>query len=151
MLTKMARISNDWNTNKIGYQLGYRGYNFFGLNDFMVQVEYNDVPTQMYETSNPRLNYSHYNLPLAHVKGSGFRELIIRANYEYDHWFVDLRTALYNFFSSIDDFSPQHVTLRIGGADVAIDQTMAEVGVTVICWPPGPAAGRAFRPSCNCA
>ena len=94
---------NDWNTNKIGYQLGYRGYNFFGLNDFMVQVEYNDVPTQMYETSNPRLNYSHYNLPLAHVKGSGFRELIIRANYEYDHWFVDLRTALYNLKNYAQD------------------------------------------------
>lgn len=87
---------NDWNAEKIGYQVGYRGYNFFGLSDFMLQFEYNDVPAQMYEASNPRLNYSHYNLPLAHSKGSGFRELIVRANYEYKHWFIDLKTAMYN-------------------------------------------------------
>lgn len=87
---------NDWDAQKIGYQLGYRGYNFFQLSDFMIQVEYNRVPTQMYEASNPRLNYSHYNLPLAHVKGSGFHEILLRANYEYKHWFVDLRTVMYN-------------------------------------------------------
>lgn len=87
---------NDWNTTKIGYQLGYRGYNLFGLNDFMLQVEFNDVPTKMYEASNPRLNYSHFNLPLAHSKGSGFRELILRANYEYKHWFIDVKMAYYN-------------------------------------------------------
>jgi hypothetical protein len=87
---------NDWNTQKFGYQIGYRGYNFFGLNDLMLQLEYNDVPSGMYEVSNPRLNYSHYNLPLAHSKGSGFREIVIRANYEYQHWFVDLKTVLYN-------------------------------------------------------
>lgn len=87
---------NDWNSNKMGYQLGYRGYNFFGLTDFMLQVEFNDVPTKMYEASNPRLNYSHFNLPLAHTKGSGFRELILRANYEYIHWFIDVKMAYYN-------------------------------------------------------
>ncbi|NVK66323.1 MAG: hypothetical protein HWE22_17150 [Flavobacteriales bacterium] len=87
---------NDWNTNKVGYQLGYRGYNFFGLNDFMLQLEYNRVPAKMYEAANPRLNYSHYNLPLAHIKGSGFQEFIVRANYEYKHWFIDLLTVMYN-------------------------------------------------------
>lgn len=87
---------NDWNSNKMGYQLGYRGYNFFGLTDFMLQVEFNDVPTKMYEASNPRLNYSHFNLPLAHTKGSGFKELILRANYEYIHWFIDVKMAYYN-------------------------------------------------------
>lgn len=86
---------NDWNTSKIGYQLGYRGYNFFGLNDFMLQLEFNHVPAQMYESANPRLNYSHYNLPLAHTKGSGFREMILRANYEYNHWFVDAKSVFY--------------------------------------------------------
>lgn len=94
---------NDWNIEKFGYQIGYRGYNFFGLNDFMLQVEYNDVPSEMYEVSNPRLNYSHYNLPLAHSKGSGFRELILRANYEYNHWFIDLRTAMYNLKNYAQD------------------------------------------------
>ena len=87
---------NDWSSAKLGYQIGYRGYNFFGLNDFMLQLEYNYVPSGMYETDNPRLNYSHYNLPLAHSKGSGFRELIVRVNYEYKHWFVDWKTVMFN-------------------------------------------------------
>lgn len=86
---------NDWNAKKIGYQLGYRGYNFFGLTDLMLQFEFNDVPAGMFESTNPRLNYSHYNLPLAHAKGSGFREVIVRANYEYKHWFLDSKSVMY--------------------------------------------------------
>ncbi len=109
---------NDWNAKKIGYQLGYRGYNFFGLNDFMVQLEFNAVPSRMCETDNPRLNYSHFNLPLAHTKGSGFREMILRANYEFKHWFVDLKSVCY----ILDDYAQEaHLALyesspRIDGA-----------------------------------
>ena len=107
---------NDWNTEKLGYQLGYRGYNFFGLNDFMLQLELNHVPANIYEASNPRLNYSHYNLPLAHSKGSGFREMVLRANYEYKHWFADLRSAFY----ILDDFS-QGAHLALYESSPAID------------------------------
>lgn len=94
---------NELNTDKIGFQLGYRGYNFFGLNDFMVQLEYNNVPSGMYRNENPRLNYSHYNLPLAHVKGAGFQEFILRANYEFKHWYADLNTVVYATKSYVSD------------------------------------------------
>ncbi|MCH2223568.1 MAG: hypothetical protein MK066_02270 [Crocinitomicaceae bacterium] len=85
---------NNLEFDKTGYQLGYRGYNFFGLTDFMVQLEYNQTSSRMYEVSNPRLNYSHYNLPLAHIKGSGVQEFILRTNYEYEHWYVNLNVLL---------------------------------------------------------
>ncbi|MDG1334280.1 MAG: hypothetical protein P8P74_18245 [Crocinitomicaceae bacterium] len=107
---------NDWNTEKFGYQLGYRGYNLFGLNDFMLQMEFNHVPSGMYESENPRLNYSHYNLPLAHAKGSGFREILLRSNYEYKHWFVDLKSVFY----ILNDFS-QDAHLPVYEAEPSID------------------------------
>jgi hypothetical protein len=108
---------NDWNTQKIGYQLGYRGYNFFGLTDFLIQLEFNSVPSTMYETDNPRLNYSHYNLPLAHVKGSGFREVIVRANYEYKHWFIDSKSVMFmlNDYSQTAHLALYDVEPRIDG------------------------------------
>jgi len=88
-------VMNDFDGSKIGYQVGYRGYNLFGLEDFMLQLEHNGVPRGVYEASNRRLNYAHYNLPLAHAKGSGFNEFILRANYELKNWYADIGSVLY--------------------------------------------------------
>ena len=88
-------IINDFDGSKMGYQVGYRGYNYFGLNDLMLQIEHNSVPSGVYESSNRRRNYAHYNLPLAHSKGSGFNEFILRANYEVQKFYVDLSSILY--------------------------------------------------------
>jgi len=79
----------------IAFQLGYRGYNFFGLNDFMVQVEFNSVPNKFYQSVNSRLNYSHYNLPLAHVKSNGFQEALLRINYEFKRIYTELSAHYY--------------------------------------------------------
>lgn len=86
---------NDYDVKKMGFQLGYRGYNYFGLKDFMLQVEYNYTANQMYETSNRRLNYSHYNLPLAHVKGNGFQEVLLRTNYEIKRVYAEISAVYY--------------------------------------------------------
>ncbi len=110
---------NDLNTQKIAYQLGYRGYDFFGLTDFLIQLEFNHVPSGMYETTNPRLNYSHYNLPLAHVKGSGFQEVIARANYEFKHWYVDSKSVIF----LLNDYS-QTAHLALYDAGPRIDATV---------------------------
>jgi hypothetical protein len=73
------------------FQLGYRGYNYFGMKNFMLQLEYNNVGENTYSSSNARLNYSQYNLPMAHVKGNAFQELLIRSNFEYKRLFVELK------------------------------------------------------------
>ena len=86
----------DFNAASLAFQVGYRGYRFFGLNDLMLQMEYNYVPSSAYQArSNNRLNYSHYHLPLAHVKGSGFQELILRMNYEIERVYFDIHNVLY--------------------------------------------------------
>lgn len=86
---------------KAGYQLGYRGYNYFGLKNFMLQVEFNSIAAGMYESLNSRLNYSHYNLPLAHVKGTNFQEFVLRCNYEVKRVYLDIKSVYY----SVKDFS----------------------------------------------
>ena len=101
---------NDFDTKKAGFQLGYRGYNYFGLKDFMLQVEYNNVANRMYENDNRRLNSVHYNLPLAHVKGNGFQEFVLRTNYEIKRVYAEV-TAVYYLLSNYSSTAllPYHV------------------------------------------
>ncbi|GAB5416871.1 MAG: hypothetical protein Crog4KO_17380 [Crocinitomicaceae bacterium] len=80
----------NWNVERTGFQMGYRGYNFFGLTDFMLQAEFNYLPEEMYAAENPRLNYVHYNLPLGHIRGDGIQEIIVRSNYEFKRVYADL-------------------------------------------------------------
>ncbi|MCH2229122.1 MAG: hypothetical protein MK105_02165 [Crocinitomicaceae bacterium] len=86
---------NNFNSDKFAFQLGYRGYNYFGLKDFMLQLEYNYVAEKTFEVGNRRLNNTHYNMPLAHVKGSGFQEIIIRSNYEWKRIYIDFSAVYY--------------------------------------------------------
>lgn len=81
--------------NSTALQLGYRGYNLAGIKNLMIQLEGNIVSNKMYTSVNDRLNYSHANLPLAHVKGNGFQEFIIRGNYEWKRIYTDLKTVFY--------------------------------------------------------
>lgn len=84
------------NSKHFGFQFGIRGYNFFKIKNLMLQLEYNDVPNSLYvATVNRRLNYSQCNLPLAHTKGNGFQEFIIRFNYEYKRFYIDYKTIMY--------------------------------------------------------
>ncbi len=86
---------NDYDGNKTAFQFGYRGYDYFGIGDFMLQAEYNYVANGTYETSNRRLNNIHFNLPVAHVKGNGFQEFLLRSNFEYKRAYIDLTFIYY--------------------------------------------------------
>lgn len=88
---------NSFEFDKLGFQIGYRGYNFFGLNDFMVQAEYNYVPSDLYKSDNSRLNYVHYNTSLGHIRGNGFQEIVIRSNYEIKRVYAELSLSYYMF------------------------------------------------------
>jgi hypothetical protein len=86
---------SNFDVKNIGFQLGYRGYNLGNLKNFMLQLEYNYVPRLLYEAENRRLNYSQYNLPLAISRGNGFQEFVIRSNYEYQYFYIDVKVNLY--------------------------------------------------------
>ena len=121
---------NNFQFDKMAFQLGYRGYNFFGLNDFMIQLEYNNVPDKFYVSENPRLNYAQFNLPLAHVKGNGFQEFILRSNYEYKRIYLDVSAVFYFLeeYSSISLLPSHSVSITAIPASHSIQNTTIEFG-----------------------
>lgn len=75
----------------LGGQIGYKGFDVFGVQQLMLQLEFNTIPSHFYENSeNTRLNYSHYNTPLAHVLGNGFREIFTKVAYEKSRIYSEL-------------------------------------------------------------
>lgn len=104
-----------WNPghNGFGSQLGIRVMEPWKTKNLFLQLEGNYVSENLYRSSNPRLNYSHFNLPLAHVKGEGFSEILLRVNYEYKRVYADVKTIFY----SLNNYSPtSHLSLYDTGA-----------------------------------
>lgn len=100
ILNSQHRVYGQWaltgfDVKKQAWQVGYRGFSFFGLPDLMLQLEYNDVSSGMYTAANRRLNYVNYNLPLAHPRGNGFREILLRTNYEWKRTYIDLAVFIF--------------------------------------------------------
>lgn len=93
-----------WNPRHGGYgaQLGVRVMQPWDVKNLFLQLEGNYASENLYRSSNPRLNYSHFNLPLAHTKGEGFAELLLRVNYEYKRIYADLKAVFYQ----LDDYTP---------------------------------------------
>jgi hypothetical protein len=79
-------------------QIGIRAYDLMKLKNSLIQIEFNMASKNMYISSNARLNYSNYNLPIAHIRGTGFKELLIRFNWEYKRYFIELKSS--NYFLS---------------------------------------------------
>jgi len=91
-------------SNGIGGQLGARFSEPFKVKNLFVQLEGNYASSQLYSSNTSRLNYSHYNLPLAHTKGQGFVEAILRVNYEWKRVYVDVKSVSY-VLSNYNDYS----------------------------------------------
>ena len=86
-----------YNNKSEGYgaQLGIRLSEPFDWSNCFFQLEWNHASNTLYQSVNPRLNYSHYNLPLAHSKGGGFSEFVLRANYEWKRLYIDFKSIYY--------------------------------------------------------
>lgn len=88
-------------TNGTAGQLGFRFSEPFKIKQLFLQLEANYASNEVYSSQVSRLNYSHYNLPLAHPKGQGFVEGVLRANYEWKRAYIDLKSIYY----SLTDYS----------------------------------------------
>lgn len=70
-------ISGDgWWANKVGYQLGMKATDLFGISSLDLQAEWNSARPYTYSQSGKYLEYSHYRQPLAHPLGANFREAV---------------------------------------------------------------------------
>ena len=89
-LNDLKQNNNFW-ANKFGYQLGYKIFNAFNVDNLTLQGEYNLVRPYTYAHHNPQQNYAHYNQPLAHPLGANFSEFLILANYKWKRWEIDAK------------------------------------------------------------
>lgn len=85
---------NPAENNSMVYQIGVRLYP--AKNPFIqAQIEYNHADNNAYRSAVSRLNFSNYNLPIAHPSGSAFDEMVLRLLWEKGHWFIQSQT---NYF-----------------------------------------------------
>jgi hypothetical protein len=68
--------------NKLGYQLGAKYMNAFGISTFDLQAEYNLVRPWVYQHFNQAGNFTQYGQVLGHSWGSNVREWTVQASYQ---------------------------------------------------------------------
>lgn len=94
--------------NKIGYQLGAKYYDAFGLKNLYIQAEYNRVRPYTYSHNSVVLNYGHANQSMAHTLGANFSEFITIARYQRGRIFASAKLIFakrgFEFNNSEDSF-----------------------------------------------
>lgn len=113
--------------NQFAAQVGSRLYNPGKLNNTMLQVEFNMATKKMYTDSHARLNYSNYNLPLAHIKGTGFKELLLRFNTEVHRLYLDIKSSTY-FLNNYNNTALLPVRLNLQEENGVILNNQVELG-----------------------
>lgn len=77
-------------------QLGCRLFPLKKLPSWMLQLEWNYSAKNTAHGPIPRLNFSHYNLPVAHPLGDNFNELLLRTHIEFlKYWSVDCQLNIF--------------------------------------------------------
>lgn len=106
-----------------GGQIGTRISEPFKISNLFIQLEANYASKDAYSSSTARLNYSQYNLPLAHSKGQGFGEGVFRINYEWKRMYVDLKTIYFslNQYSSLS-LLPINQTIVLNNSSIFHNQ-----------------------------
>jgi hypothetical protein len=98
--------------NKFAYQLGAKYYNAFGVENLLLQAEYNRVRPYVYSHSDPLTNYASVNQSLGHQWGANFSEFVAITRYHKGRIFADAKlTAGKRGF----DFDTTENTLNYGG------------------------------------
>lgn len=99
----MTKVFGDpgYFSNKQGFQLGMRAFNFMQVKKLNLLVELNTIRPFTYTAINPLLSYSHYGQALGDPLGASFREFIFIGNYSYRRF--DLRAQFNYALEGIDD------------------------------------------------
>lgn len=79
--------------NQFAYQIGGKAISCFGIKKLMIQLEFNGAINDMYTSLQSRLDYSNYNLPIAHIKATNFNELLFRTNWAYKKFYIDFKSS----------------------------------------------------------
>jgi hypothetical protein len=90
--------------NRLAWQLGYKNFSLFSLENLFVQMEYNHVDVLCYTHHIPQQHYGQFNQTLAHPAGHGFDELVFITKYSFDRFtvFTKLNFLQYKFTGDYD-------------------------------------------------
>ena len=88
------KARNGWWGNKQGFQIGFKSYNFLGLENLDVQTEYNHVRPFTYAHYGSITNYGHLNQELTHPLGASFRENVSILRYRTGRWHLELKSMI---------------------------------------------------------
>ncbi len=78
-----------WWGNKYGWQLGFKSFDLFKIDNLSFQTEVNVVRPFTYSHGSVQQNYANYNQPLAHPLGSNFEESVTFLNYRHKKWMFE--------------------------------------------------------------
>ncbi|MBI1289424.1 MAG: hypothetical protein GC178_17795 [Flavobacteriales bacterium] len=68
---------------RLGWQLGFKFFDPFGLKKLYGRLEYNGALPYTYASSSTLTSYTHYNQPLAHPLGANFHEFVGELGYRW--------------------------------------------------------------------
>jgi hypothetical protein len=117
-LKKPAGIG--YEKTKYGFQLGAKWFDVGGIDNLIIQAEYNQVRPYTYGHKDPLQSYTHNNQALAHPLGANFREVLCFVDYRFKRFYGELQ---FNFAMVGADSSGSH-----WGSDIFMSDTHAELG-----------------------
>jgi len=86
---EQTKSNNGYWANKFAYQIGYKIFNAFSIDNLTLQTEYNLARPYTYSHFNTQQNYAHYNQPLAHPLGANFSEFLLLIKYRWKKFVID--------------------------------------------------------------
>lgn len=113
----LQAVSDQLKKFEFGFQLGYKVGNLFNVDHLNFQLEYNQATNSLYAAENQRMAYTHFNLPLAHTLGNGFKELVVRANYKWKSIYIDASAVYYRANQTMKDKSNLFQSKSIAGTE----------------------------------
>lgn len=96
-----------WWGNKFAWQLGFKSYHVFNINNLYFQTEFNWARPYTFSHRNPIKNYGHYNAALAHPMGGNFWESVSFIKYNYRRFF-------FNYEFQYAQYGADYDTLNFG-------------------------------------
>lgn len=88
-----TRIHGAW-VNKQAFQLGWKYFDMFGVENFDGLVEANFIRPYTFAHRDVQQNYTHMNQSLAHPLGANLMEFLMRIRYTNEKWFAEIRTGI---------------------------------------------------------
>lgn len=118
--------NNGWWGNKFSWQIGFKSYNVFNINNLYFQTEFNWARPYTYSHKSVVKNYGHYNAALAHPMGGNFWESVnfIKYNYKRFYFKYQFQYAQYG----IDDDTLNYGKNIYKSYDTRFDDYGIEVG-----------------------